>query len=69
MYAPKLVPPSGPLIVGAVNYIMVPLWLMNPNFLSLKSVADTHVDPTLAGSQVTGRTPYTDLLAVDTQLY
>lgn len=47
MYAAKLIPSSGPLIVGAVNYIMAPLWLMNPNFLSLKSVADTHVDPTL----------------------
>lgn len=65
MYVLKLIPSSGPLIVGAVNYTMAPLWLMNPKFLS---VADTRVDPTLAGSQVTGRTHYTNLLAVDTQL-
>lgn len=66
MYVLKLIPSSGPLIVGTVHYVMAPLWLMNPNFLS---VADTHGDPTLAGSQITGRTHYTDLLAVDTHFY
>lgn len=66
MYDSKLILSSGPLIVGAINYIMAPLQLMNPNFLS---VADSHVDATVAGSQVTRRTHCTDLFAVDTQLY
>lgn len=65
MYDSKLILSSGPLIVGAINYIMTPLWLMNPNVLS---VVDSPVDATMAGSQVT-RTHCTDLFAVDTQLY
>lgn len=69
MYVLKPIPSSDSLIVRAVDYVIGPLWLMNPNFLSLKSMADTHVGLTLAGSRVLGRTHYTDLLAVDTDLY